>query len=176
MVRARRELEFYSQLHGNELFALLQRRVLVAETVLHFGLQEIGEPVAECSVNAPNIIAPGTITRANVAVELFVPSQRAEELRGDFVFRFDVIRERIGVTDGRNLKARFENFGVCATTDRMNICRWSDEMRLGEQLPRSFRRLPGVAFETPLFPGWPFQWWERRRRSHQLSLRVLGNV
>jgi len=38
LVRARLRLEFYRQLHGDELFALLERRVLVAETILDFGL------------------------------------------------------------------------------------------------------------------------------------------
>lgn len=38
LVRARHGLEFYRQLRGDELFALLKRRVLVTEAVLNFRL------------------------------------------------------------------------------------------------------------------------------------------
>jgi hypothetical protein len=46
-----------------------------------------------------------------------------------------------------------ENLGVCATTDKLNTWRWSDEITLGAQLLRSNRRLPGVTDDTQLFPG-----------------------
>ena len=42
--------------------------------------------------------------------ELLVPAERAEKLRSEFVLRFQVIRERVRVTDARNLKTGLVNF------------------------------------------------------------------
>src|SRR5436190_1598214 len=38
--------------------------------------------------------------------ELLVPTQRPEELRSDFVFRFEVVGERVGISNAGHLEAR----------------------------------------------------------------------
>ena len=47
---------------------------------------------------------------ADGAEELLVPTQRAEELRSDFVFRLEVIGKGVGIADVGDFKARFEKF------------------------------------------------------------------
>ena len=42
--------------------------------------------------------------------KLLVPAHRAEELRREFVFRFNVIGKDVGVAEARDLKARFKRF------------------------------------------------------------------
>jgi len=58
LVRARRGLEFYRDLPGNELFAGLDRRIFVFEAVLDFGLQIASEAVTDRGIDAPNVVAP----------------------------------------------------------------------------------------------------------------------
>jgi hypothetical protein len=67
-----------------------------------------GKSIPDGHVNTPKIIAPPSASSGNIRngiEKLLVPAQGAEELRGEFVFSFNVIGERVGVADPRNLKA-----------------------------------------------------------------------
>src|SRR2546423_5260210 len=104
-------LKLCRQLAGEKVFAFLDR-LLPAEAILDFQLEIVGEAIAERSVHAADIVAPlrAALFIADGAEQLLVPAQRAEELRCDFVFRFEVIGEGVGVANARHLEARFEKF------------------------------------------------------------------
>ena len=67
-----------------------------------------GEAVDREGVDAPEVAAPALIVDA--VEELMIPSERAGKLRGELVFRFEVVGESIRVSDIRNLEARFVKF------------------------------------------------------------------
>src|SRR5439155_9394838 len=81
----------------------------MAEAVLEFTLEVIGEAIAESGVDAPDVVAPSCafILVADCAEELLVPTQCAEELWSDFVFCLEVVGERIGVADAGYLESCF---------------------------------------------------------------------
>src|ERR1051326_7651115 len=70
------------------------------------------EAVTEDSIDAPDVAIPWRFA-ANAVVyvgeELLVPANGREKLRRDFVFRLEIIRERVRVADVRNLKACEKN-------------------------------------------------------------------
>ena len=82
----------------------------MAEAVLQFSLEVIGEAVADSGVDAPDVIAPfrAALFIADGAKELLVPTERAEELGSDFVFRLEVVGKSIGITDPGDLETRFK--------------------------------------------------------------------
>ena len=79
---------------------------------MEFRLEVIGEAIAQRGVDPPDIVTPlfPLIFIPDRAEKLLVPTQRAVKLRGDFVFRFEVIGKGVGVADVRDLEARFKKF------------------------------------------------------------------
>src|SRR3954453_5268978 len=71
------------------------------------------EAITGRNFRAPDIVAPGrrsSVNVRNVAEELLVPANRAEQLRGKLVFRLQVIREGVGVAESRDFEPRFKRF------------------------------------------------------------------
>src|SRR5206468_12328979 len=69
--------------------------------------------VACCYVDPPEILAPANLTArvvGDVAEELLIPTERAEELRREFVFRLKIVSECIRVAHTRNFETRFVKF------------------------------------------------------------------
>src|ERR1700694_3827780 len=103
--------ELQSELNSDEVIPLFEFSVRIA--VLDLSLEIIGETITKRSVNAPGFRTPRpafAVLRADAGKELLVPAQRAKKLRSDFVFGFQIISENIGVSDARNLEARFKKF------------------------------------------------------------------
>src|SRR6266481_1781407 len=72
-----------------------------------------GEAVAQDGIDAPDVAIPRSFASGTVIYigeKLLVPTDGGEELRCDFVFCFEVVREGVGVADIWNLKAGEENF------------------------------------------------------------------
>src|SRR5450432_4163856 len=84
----------------------------MAEAVLHFPLQEIREAIAEGGIDAPDVVAPfrAALFKWDSPEELLVPTQRAEELWSDFVFRLDIVSDSVGIPDTGHLETRFVGF------------------------------------------------------------------
>src|SRR6266481_4188192 len=71
------------------------------------------ETIRERGFDAPDVAIPGSFatgTIIDVGKELLVPTNGGEELGCYLVFRFEIVRERVGVADVRNLKAGEEDF------------------------------------------------------------------
>ena len=65
-----------------------------------------GETVTRREIRAPKIAAPrrgAAINVGHVAEELLVPSDRAEQLGREFIFRLQVIREGVGIGEAGDL-------------------------------------------------------------------------
>src|ERR1044072_8208146 len=107
------DLEFYSELGGDELFAYLNFCVLVSETVLHFALQIIGKTITDRGIDAPSTVAPSNALFfiPHCPENLLVPAHRAEKLRSEFIFGLEIIREGVCVPDSRYFESCFEEFG-----------------------------------------------------------------
>src|SRR3982074_3029193 len=84
----------------------------MAEAVLDFGLQIIGEAITDRGVDAPNVVAPlrALISVTHIAEDLLVPTQRAKNLGREFVFRLQIVSERVGIADSRHFESRFGKF------------------------------------------------------------------
>src|SRR5258707_14765511 len=70
------------------------------------------EAVAERGVDAPDIAIPRCFAASAVIYvrkELLVPTNGGKKLGCDFVFRFEIVRERVGVADIWDLKSGEEN-------------------------------------------------------------------
>jgi hypothetical protein len=91
------------------MFAFAQG-LLPAETVLNFRLTIIGEAIAERGIDPPDIVAPprAGLFFADGAEELLVPPQRAVKLRSEFVFRFAIIGERVGISNAGDFEPATE--------------------------------------------------------------------
>src|SRR5437762_5037960 len=97
-------LEPHGKLRGDHVGEIAQAILFVLEAVLQLELSMRGKAIARRYVRAPEITAPrrgAAVTIGHVAKELLVPAHGAEELRGEFVFRFDVIGERIRIRETR---------------------------------------------------------------------------
>ena len=89
--------------------------LLVAETVLQFDLEVIGESIAKGGVHPRYVIAPRyapAVVVANRAEQMLIPAKSSEQLWSDLVFRFHVIGNTVGIADLRNFKARLKSFGL----------------------------------------------------------------
>src|SRR5438094_1551183 len=83
---------------------------LVLKTILQFQLRVWCKTIGCSDVDPAEVLAPANIMAVaiiDIAEELLVPTNRAKELRGKFVFRFDVIRVCVCVSYSRYLDARF---------------------------------------------------------------------
>lgn len=106
--------EFTRELGGDELLTLLERAALITEAILDLGLKMTRKAEAERTINSPDVAIPGNLGAGaigDLGKELLVPAQGSEQLRGDFVFGFDVIGKGIGIADIWDFKAREEKFG-----------------------------------------------------------------
>ena len=86
----------------------------VLKAVLQLELGVGGETVSNRSVDAPKILTPADAALSSIvdgSKDLLIPAQRTEKLRRKFIFRLKIIGERVRVTDPRNFKTRFVNFG-----------------------------------------------------------------
>ena len=75
---------------GEHVGDVVEREVFLLEAVLQFHLRMGGEAIAKPEVHAPHVAPPGDEVvefGADVAEELLVPAEGAEELRGEFVFK-----------------------------------------------------------------------------------------
>src|SRR6266480_5149407 len=83
---------------------------LVLKTILQFQLRVWCKTIGCGDVDPPEVLTPANIMAVaiiDIAKKLLVPTKRAKELRGKFVFRFDVISECVCVSYSRYLEARF---------------------------------------------------------------------
>src|SRR2546423_1606176 len=106
-------LETQGELGGHHVSEIAQAILCVLEAVLQLELSVGGEPVAGGDARAPEIVPPrrgAAVTIGHVAEELLVPAHGAEELRRELVLRLQVISERVGIGESRNLEARLEKF------------------------------------------------------------------
>jgi hypothetical protein len=79
------------------------------KAILQFQLGIRCKTVAGCDVNPTQILAPaGVITFAvgDIAEELLVPTERAKELRGEFIFCFKIVSKCIRIANAGNFEAR----------------------------------------------------------------------
>src|SRR2546422_9629408 len=86
----------------------------VLKTVLQFQLRVWRETIGCGNVDPAEVWTPANVMAVAItdrAEELLVPANRAKELRGKFVFRFDIISECICVSHARYFEARFINLG-----------------------------------------------------------------
>src|SRR6266542_3680449 len=87
---------------------------LVLKTILQFQLRVWCKTIGCSDVDPAEVLAPANIMAVaiiDIAEELLVPTNRAKELRGKFVFRFDVIRECVCVSHSRHFEAGFVELG-----------------------------------------------------------------
>src|SRR5437762_4833264 len=71
------------------------------------------ETITRREIGAPKIVTPrrgAAKTVGYVTKKLLVPADRAKKLRCEFVFRLEVIGERIGIAEPGNFKTRLEKF------------------------------------------------------------------
>src|ERR1700719_2157408 len=85
----------------------------VLKAILQLKLRMRGETIAGGDVRAPEVVSPRrgpAIAVRDVAEELLVPARGGEKLRREFVFRLEVISERVGIGESGNFEARLEEF------------------------------------------------------------------
>ena len=107
-------LETQRELRRNQMIVVAWTGSFLLKTVLQLELRVRCEAIAGRDINTPNIIAPGntsSISVGHIAEELLVPADRAEKLRSEFVFRFEIINKCVGVADARDFETRFVKFG-----------------------------------------------------------------
>jgi hypothetical protein len=89
-------------------------RRFVLKAVLQLELGVRGETVSNRSIDASQILTPAEAALSAIidrSKDLLVPAHRTEKLGCEFIFRFKIIGERVRVTDPRNFKTRFVDFG-----------------------------------------------------------------
>src|SRR5881392_2211968 len=103
----------HSQLSCNEVVLILRAGGLLLKAILQLQLDMRCKTVACCHVDPPEILAPANLTTravGDVAEELLIPTERAEELRREFVFRLKIVSECIRIAHPRDFEARFVKF------------------------------------------------------------------
>src|ERR1700737_4944671 len=107
-------LEPHRELRRTEMIVVAWTGSFLLKSVLQVELRVRCKTIAARDINTPNIKAPGnssSISIGHIAKELLVPANRAEKLRSEFVFRFEIISKCVGVADARDFEARFVKFG-----------------------------------------------------------------
>src|ERR1700704_4745261 len=66
--------------------------------------------ITGCDIDPPEVLAPPHLcssTNVDLVEKLLVPAECAEKLGSEFVLRFQVVSERIRITNTRNFETRF---------------------------------------------------------------------
>ena len=83
------------------------------KTVLQLQLSMRRKTVGSRNVDPRQVLTPSNTATLSVIYavkELLVPAERTEELRGEFIFRLNIVCECVGVADRRNLETRLVKF------------------------------------------------------------------
>jgi len=103
----------HGQLCRDQVIVVVRTGGFPLKAILQLQLGMRCKTVACCRVDPPEILAPANLpTRAvgDVAEELLIPTERAEELRREFVFRLKIVSECIRVAHPRDFELRLVKF------------------------------------------------------------------
>src|SRR5947207_8017992 len=103
----------HGQLCRDQVIVVAWTGGFLLKAILKLQLGMRCKTVACCHVDPPEILAPANLTTCavgDVAEELLIPTERAEELRREFVFCLKIVSECIRIAHPRDFEARFVKF------------------------------------------------------------------
>src|SRR5438046_4515400 len=103
----------HGQLCRDQVIIIVRTGGFLLKAILQLQLDMRSKAVACCQVDPPEILAPANLTTyavGDVAEELLIPTERAEELRREFVFCLKIVSECIRIAHPRDFEARFVKF------------------------------------------------------------------
>ena len=107
-------LETDRELCSEQMIVAVSATGFVLETILHLQLSVRRETISACDVDPTQVLAPAGVSSrsiVDITEKLLVPSERSEELRRKFVFRFNIISKCVCISASRHFEAGFIQLG-----------------------------------------------------------------
>src|SRR5206468_3316602 len=104
-----RALKAHRKLRGEQMIVITRTSGLLLKTVLELQLSVRRKTICRRDVDFTEVVPPAFVI-VDLAEDLLVPAHCAENLRREFIFRFKVVRESVGVAHPRHFEACFVKF------------------------------------------------------------------